>query len=118
VAHGKVGDFPVEQNHHLVFDLHDGLAFDGELGLVNEQLQLVFALVFLDLFGCQCEAGDAKCLPNFLLEGVAGEAHVDHDGCGVAGAGQQAETLTEFKHPVDQHAALLEELHLFVGLLV
>lgn len=53
----------------------------------------MFAFVLLDLFGCERQTGDAQRLPDLLFEGVAREAHVDHHCRGVAGAGQQTQTL-------------------------
>jgi len=72
----------------------------------------VFALVLLDVFGGQGQAGDGECLPVLLLLVLAREAQVHHDRRGVAGARQQLDRLAQLEHPVDQHPALLQVLEL------
>jgi len=79
VPHGEVGDFPVTQHQHLVLYLHGHLVLNRQLGLGYEQLLVVFALVLLYLFGRQRQTSNAQGLPDFLFEGVAREAEVQHD---------------------------------------
>lgn len=112
VADREVGDLPVECLQQGLLDFCDGGALDGELGLLDEHLDLVLALVLLDVLGSEREAGDRERLPAALLVVLAREAEVDHDGGGVAGARQQVDRLAQFEHPVDQHAALPQVLEL------
>jgi hypothetical protein len=108
----KVRYFPLEHLECGAFDVCDCTALQLQFGLLHEHLDLVFALVLLDVLGGQGQTGDGERLPVLLLLVLAREAQVHHHCRRVARARQQLDRLTQLEHPVDQHAALLQILEL------
>lgn len=89
MSDGKVRYFPLEYLQSGAFDFSDCTAFQLQFGFLHKHFDLVFTLVFFDVFGGEGQTGDGKSLPVLLLLILAREAQVHHDCGRVAGARQQ-----------------------------
>lgn len=80
VAQAEVGNLVVEELHHKLFSLDDVGPLERELAIllggVGEHLELVLALILLDVFRSKRKACEGDGLPLLLLQGLLDKALV------------------------------------------